>query len=103
VNQWDIFTWDDHPAVILSHPERVASKPAVNILSCSTQRAGRPPGPGEVLLDRADGLDWETLCRCDLIYAVEKADLRQRRGSVAPERRRQIVRAIIQAFGWNAI
>ena len=28
---------------------------------------------GEIILDTADGLDWPTLCRCDLIFSVKKA------------------------------
>ena len=98
---WEIWTWDSHPAVIISHPHRVAHKPVVEVLSCSTQRGVRQPEPHEVILDSADGLDWETLCRCDLIYAVEKDELRSRRGQVSRERQRQIIRAIIASHAWN--
>jgi len=105
VNAWEIWTFDpghgDHPAVIISEQQRVARKPLVELLLCSSQRAGRAPNPGEVLLDSADGLNWETLCRCDLIYAVEKTLLHTRRGVVVPERRSQIVRTIIASHGWN--
>ena len=75
MNQWEIWTWSEHPAIIISGPARVSRKPAVNVLSCSTHRGTRQPEPFEVVLDRADGLDWETLCRCDLIYAVDKTEL----------------------------
>jgi hypothetical protein len=32
------------------------------------------------LLNEADGLDWPTLCACDLILAVDKAELKDRHG-----------------------
>jgi mRNA-degrading endonuclease toxin of MazEF toxin-antitoxin module len=101
MRQWDIFTWEDHPAVIVSHPDRVTRKEIVNVLSCTSQRAARPPKAHEVLLDRADGLDWETLCRCDVLYSVEKSVLGLRRGRVTSERQRQIISRVIQAMGWT--
>ncbi len=103
---WDIFSFtppgfpEAHPAVIVSHPDRVERKPDVNILICSSQRAGRPPNAGEVILDVSDGLDWPTLCRCDLLYAVKKADLHGFRGTVSAERRRQIIATINRSNGW---
>ena len=103
---WDIYTFDfagagPHPAVIVSHPDRVAHAEWVNVLICTTQRAGRPPRENEVRLNGADGLDWETLCRCDLLWLVEKAKLHQRRGVVTRVRRRQIVDKINAAMGWK--
>jgi mRNA-degrading endonuclease toxin of MazEF toxin-antitoxin module len=107
MKQWDIHTWEfpegKHPAVIISHPVRIAAKPTVNVLLCSSQRARREAEVNEVLLDEADGLDWETLCKCDLIYDVPKSDLTDRRGSVSLVRRRQIVARIISSFGWSAV
>jgi len=103
---WDIFSFlppgfvEPHPAVIVSHPDRVTSKPDINILICNSHRAGRAAAPGEVILDTADGLDWPTLCRCDLLYIVKKADLKFRRGKVTPERRRQIIATIIRSNDW---
>src|SRR5438045_4221659 len=107
MKQWDVFTWTflegKHPAVIISHPERVANKPVVNVLLCSSKRASRGAEANEVVLDEADGLDWPTLCKCDLLYKVAKADLSQRRGSVIEPRRRAIIARIIQSFGWAGI
>lgn len=40
----------------------------------------REPRANEVLLDEADGLDLKTLCRCDLLFTVEKGKLGRRRG-----------------------
>jgi hypothetical protein len=107
MKQWDIFSWEfpegKHPAVVVSHPARIAAKPTVNVLLCSSQRARRTADVNEVILDEADGLDWATLCKCDLIYDVPKSDLTGLRGSVSPIRRRQIVGRIVSSFGWSAV
>lgn len=107
MNAWDVYScdlgWGPHPVVIISHPGRAARKDFVEVLDCSSQRASRPPLEHEVLLDQADGFDWETFCKCDCIYAVPREELKARKGTVTPERRRQIVRAIIQSHGWNAL
>lgn len=95
--------WGTHPVVIVSHPARAARKDFVEVLNCSSQRANRPPAEHEVVLDAADGLDWPTFCKCDCIFAVPREELKERRGEVNPERRRQIVRAIIQSHLWNAL
>jgi mRNA-degrading endonuclease toxin of MazEF toxin-antitoxin module len=103
---WDIFSYqpsgwpEPHPAVVVSHPDRVAQKPEVNILMCSSQRATRDPKPHEVILDEADGLDWPTLCKCDLLHAVGKKDLKQRRGRVTAARRQRIIATINRANDW---
>ena len=48
-------------------------------------------------------MDWQTFCKCDLIIAVPRAELKNHRGSVGSERRKQIVRVMISAHGWNAL
>jgi mRNA-degrading endonuclease toxin of MazEF toxin-antitoxin module len=101
---WDIYTWDfpdagPHPAVVLGTDERVKHKPNVNVLLCSSQRAARPPELHEVLLDTSDGMDWATLCKCDLLYAVHAHQLTQKRGTVRTERRRAIAERVIRALG----
>jgi mRNA-degrading endonuclease toxin of MazEF toxin-antitoxin module len=101
---WEIWTWrfpdaGEHPAVVLGTDERLRLKPRVSVILCSTQRAMRRPELHEVILDEADGLDWETLCKCDMVYAAAKSDLVKRRGSVTPERRRAIAERIIRSLG----
>ena len=108
MNAWDIYTYDfpsagPHPAVILSHPDRVANASHVNVLICSSQRAGRLPKEHEVRLNGADGLEWETLCRCDVIWLAEKTRLISRRGAVSRVRRRQIVNKINASMGWTQV
>ena len=90
-----------HPAAIISHSLPVERKPVVEVLLCATLRGDARPAGHEVLLNSADGLDWKTLCRCDLLWLVEKAKLHQRRGVVTRVRRRQIVDKINAAMGWK--
>ena len=80
---------ETHPAVVVSHPLRVANKPQVDIVMGSSQRAQRKPKPHEVILDESDGLERPTLFKCDLIYTVSKVELNPRRGIVTPARRRK--------------
>ena len=101
---WDIYSWEfpgveAHPAVVLGTETRLANKPKVNVLFCSSKRATRTAEPLEVILDTADSLDWETLCKCDLIFAAPKEQLSRKRGSVTHERRRQIAERVIRALG----
>ena len=108
MNPWDIFTWNfpgvgAHPAVILGTEERVKHKPKVNVLLCSSQRATRDPELHETILDAADGLDWPTLCKCDLVYAAPATQLSDKRGSVTLQRRRQIAERVIRALGFAGI
>lgn len=105
---WDIYTWSFpdagvHPAVIVGTDERVKNKPTVNVLLCSSQRATRKAELHEVILDSSDGLDWATLCKCDLLYAVPVNQLSQKRGTVGTERRREIATRVIRALGFAGL
>jgi len=101
---WEVWTWrfpaaGEHPAVVLGTEERLRLKPRVCVILCSTQRATRPPELHEVILNHADGLDWETLCKCDVVYAAPKTALVKRRGTVSAERRRAIAERVIRSLG----
>lgn len=101
---WEVWTWSfpdtgPHPAVVLGTEDRTKSKPRVSVILCSSQRANRQPEIHEVILDEADGLDWETLCKCDLVYAAAKSELIQRRGVVTIARRRAIAERVIRGLG----
>ena len=106
MNAWEIWSYQPpgwptaHPAVIVSHPVRVANKAEVTVVMCTSQPASRAPEPHEVLLDAADGLSWPTLCKCDLLYAVKKSALAHFRGVVTAERKKQIITTINRANGW---
>src|SRR5689334_5165505 len=108
MKQWEIWTCDfdragPHPAVVVSHPDRVTHAPLINVLICSSQRAARPARENEALLNGADGLDWETLVRCDLMYLVDRDQLYRRRGLVTAVRRKAIVQRINGSFGFTLV
>ena len=100
---WEIRTLDfpgrgEHPAELVSHPDRCARAAVVNVLYCTSQRQSRPAQENEVVLNSADGLDWETFCVCDHMYSVETGQLKRKRGRVTRERRRAIRRKLIQLY-----
>jgi hypothetical protein len=104
MKQWEVWDWEfphgKHPAIILSPEARCSNRDiaTVNVLGCSSKRANRKAEVHEVLLDRADGLDWETLCRCDVLFLANKAELTRKRGAVSLERRREIGQTVIRLF-----
>lgn len=105
MRQWDIIMYPfpgagTHPAVVISSDDICRSErhPSVNALICTTLRAGRSPGPAEVRLNGADGLDWATSVRCDQIFMLAKSSFQERRGTVTTDRRRIVGRRIIESF-----
>jgi hypothetical protein len=100
---WEIWTGDifgPHPVVLISCQKRIDLKEEVVVLKCVTMRpaTAREAKQNETVLDRADGLDWKTLCRCDLLFTIPKSSLSNKRGSVSPERRRDIAMKIVQGL-----
>jgi hypothetical protein len=67
---------------------------------CTSKQATRPALAYEVILDTADGLNWPTICKCDLLHKVDKAQLSNRCGTVTSERRRQIIATIVRSNDW---
>ena len=90
--------------MIVSNPSRIASPNLgrVNVLFCTSQRQNRQPYPHEVMLNGADGLDWETFCDCSTLYAVKSDLLFGKRGRVTVERRRAIRSKLRDLFLLNA-
>jgi mRNA-degrading endonuclease toxin of MazEF toxin-antitoxin module len=103
-DQFDVWRFNfperggEHPVVLISHPDICARAAVVNVLFCTSQRQSRSPYPHEVMLNGADGMDWETFCDCSCLYAVKSADLFGERGRVTLERRRQIRFKILSIF-----
>ena len=107
MDPWDIYTCDfadagRHPAVVFT-PARLLQRPdiqRVNVLFCQTLRGPKKQElrPGQVILDRADGLDWQTICYCQMLHLVPKNALSERRGSVCRERQRQISQELLRLF-----
>ena len=101
MNQWDIFLYPflverPHPVVVLSNDDRCRNPDLedVNVLMCASIRSNRPLRNSEIVLNGADGLDWSTAVRCDVIYLVPKANFRELRGRVSATRRAVIARKI---------
>jgi mRNA-degrading endonuclease toxin of MazEF toxin-antitoxin module len=93
--QFEVWTYDfpnkggPHPCVVISRTD-ACTRPFVNVLFCTSQRQSRQLKPMEVLLNGADGLNWETFCDCSILWAVETAKLSNKRGHVSHERRNLI-------------
>ena len=105
MKQWDIYLFPfgdekPHPAVIISPDERVFNEDieTVNALICTSARLNREPKKTEVILNGADGLDWKTAVRCDVIYLLSKSHFKEIRGRVTLPRRTAIARKIAESF-----
>jgi hypothetical protein len=99
LNAWEIWTWREHPCVIVSNQRRVERKERLVVLKCQTLYSGdAPPNDSESLLDEKDGLDRRTVCTCDLLFTAHKSEISQKRGMVCFERRRNISRKMIQGL-----
>jgi hypothetical protein len=55
-----------------------------------------------VLLNAADGMDWESFSDCSILYTLPAAKLFGRRGRVSFERRRQIRARVRDLLRLNA-
>ncbi len=105
MKQWDTFDCEfshgKHPCIVISPTDRCKNPDllTVNVLACQSYRAQRLPRENECLIDASDGMDWETLVRCDFVWVARKSELKQRRGKVGPERRRAIGQKLIRLFG----
>lgn len=96
--------WDKpHPCVIISNPARADRRTPVEVLMCSSVRANRQAGPEEFILDEADGLDWPTLCKCEIIVTVPRDQIKQRRGAVSQARRAGLLRRVLAAHEWSEV
>ena len=97
---WDCPLFGGHPCVIVSNGKRVERKNKVVVLKCTTLRPDMPLQPDALhtTLDEEDGLSVVTRCECDLLYTLEKSDLKNQRGEVSFNRRRDISRKMIQGL-----
>ena len=105
MRQWEIYLFPfreekPHPAVIISNDERCVNHDLeyVNALICTSARVNREAKKNEVILNAADGLDWKTAVRCDVIYLLPKGEFQERRGKVSPQRRVAIARKIAETL-----
>ena len=103
MHQWDIVRVrinpkdrDAHPAVILSCEEDCQDGEflRINVLYGSKRPPSAGVEPWQVLLNGADGLDFQTAVDCGVIYLGPKTNCTPAMGSVGLERRRAIGRKI---------
>ena len=103
MHQWDIVRVrinpkdrDMHPAVIISCEEdcQDAEFLRINVLYGSKRSPAARLEPWQVLLNGADGLDFQTAVDCGVTYLVPKVACAPSLGSVSFERRRVIGRKI---------
>lgn len=99
--QWDVVRVrinpndrDEHFAVILSPDEVVAGRAVLNVLSGSSKQPRDQIGPGEVILDEAEGLERPTIINCAFFPVIRKAQISRTVGFVGAERRRVLMRTI---------
>ncbi|MBE7537248.1 MAG: hypothetical protein HS122_02390 [Opitutaceae bacterium] len=103
MHQWDIVRVrinpkdrDAHPAIVISCEEdcQDAEFLRINVLYGTKRVPAAPLDPWQVLLNGADGLEFQTAVDCGIFYLVPKASCSPAIGTVGLERRRQIGRKI---------
>ena len=105
MRQWEVYLFPfeeekPHPAVIISNDERCLNDNLeyVNALICTSVKLNREAKKNEVILNGADGLDWKTAVRCDVIYLLPKTAFQEPRGKVTAPRRIAIARKIAETL-----
>jgi hypothetical protein len=89
-----------HPAVIVSN-EELCTDPRitrVNVLHGTKTAPGNPARPHQVLLNSAEGFDFQTAIDCAYFYSVAKDDITALVGVASVERRRALKRKIIEVL-----
>jgi len=103
VRQWDIVQFrirpqdrDLHPGVVISGEEWCASGHTtnVNVLACSKRVPADSVKPHQVVLNGADGLEFQTTADCRFFYIIPKETIHSVTGRVTQERRRALGRKI---------
>ena len=86
--------------MIISNDERCLNNDLeyVNALICTSAKLNREAKKNEVLLNAADGLDWKTAVRCDVVYLLPKVEFEERRGKVTAQRRVAIARKMAETL-----
>ena len=90
-----------HPAVILSGPDILTDTRQLRFNALVGTK--RPPAasvlPYQVLLDEADGLEFQTLINCALVYVLRKSAILRDAGIVSHLRRAEIARRVRGSLG----
>jgi hypothetical protein len=70
----------------------------LNVLACSKRVPGDQVKPHQVVLNGADGLEFQTTVDARFLYVITKDGVSEVIGRVSPERRRVIGRRIIEVL-----
>ena len=90
-----------HPAVILSGPD-ILNDPRqlrFNVLVGTKRPPAAPVLAHQVLLDQADGLEFQTLINCAVVYVVRKNAIIRDAGVVSHLRRAEIAKRVRGSLG----
>ena len=107
MHQWEIVRVrinpkdrDAHPAIIISCEEDCQDPHflRINVLYGAKKAPGVMLEAWQVMLNGADGLDFQTAVDCGVIYLVDKASCSAAIGNVGVERRRAIGRKIVEVL-----
>ena len=90
-----------HPGVVLSAEDILDDdkQQRFNVLVGTKKQPAERAKEHNVVLNGADGLSFLTLLDCSLIYVVRKAQIKERLGVVAFERRQEIKRKVRAYLG----
>jgi len=103
IRQWDILRFrirpedrDLHPGIVLSGEEWCASPHTsnLNVLACSKRVPGENVKSHQVVLNGADGLEFQSTADCRFFHIVAKTSVTTVIGRVTAERRRALGRKI---------
>ncbi len=103
MHQWDIVRVkvnpkdrDAHPAVVISCEEDCQDPEflRINVLYGTKRVPAAETEPWQVLLNSADGLEFQTAVDCGVFYLVPKTSCSPAIGGVSLERRRAIGRTV---------
>ena|ERR1700749_3702900 len=90
-----------HPAIILSGPDILSDDKQLRFNALMGTK--RPPAakilPHQVMLDQADGLEFNTLVNCALVYVVRKNSILRTAGVVSHMRRAEIAKRVRASLG----
>ncbi len=107
VQQWDIVRFkirpqdrDLHPGIVISGPELCANGNImnINVIACSKKNPAGTVQPYTILLNGADGLEFQTSADCRFFHIIPKEAVSETIGRVATERRRAVSRKVAEVF-----
>ena len=90
-----------HPGVVLSPEDMLDDEKQLrfNVLVGTKKQPAEKARQNNVVLNEDDGLSFQTLVDCSLVYMVRKSQVKERLGVVAYDRRQEIKRKVRAHLG----